>query len=214
MIQQALALMVGAKLPATAAACCDCNTIANIHLMQATPLIVIHGPHSAAAGGLIATETGWNDTASCQHQHDLFIITQGQQGFGNPYISMTLPAARISDSRLVTRLSSSPRSLAPAMSSPRSSCITRFSFRNAGRGAPSGSTPAISQTRIMHVSTVILAGTHQWPNHMSLTYQHTCLWPCSSPSITNQGPALVKAGTPLQSAGSCLPQRETKGQKP
>ena len=57
-------------------------------------------------------------------------------------MSMTLPAARISERRLVTRLSSSPRSLAPAMSSPRSSCITRFPFRNAGSGAPSGSVPA------------------------------------------------------------------------
>ena len=67
------------------------------------------------------------------------------------HMSMTLPAARISDSRFVTRLSNSPRSLAPAMSRPRSSCITRLPRRNVGNGAPSGSLPAHACDYIMHM---------------------------------------------------------------
>lgn len=54
----------------------------------------------------------------------------------------TLPAARISARRLVTRDSSSPRSFAPAMSRPRSSAITRLPSRNLGSALPSGRKPA------------------------------------------------------------------------
>mmetsp|Transcript_10026 Transcript_10026/g.21447 ORF Transcript_10026/g.21447 Transcript_10026/m.21447 type:complete len:346 (-) Transcript_10026:205-1242(-) len=50
---------------------------------------------------------------------------------------ITLPESLTSPISLVTLFSSSPRSLAPAMMSPTSSCMMRLLCRNSGRGVPS-----------------------------------------------------------------------------
>lgn len=52
---------------------------------------------------------------------------------------MMLPELATSASRFRTRDSNSPRSFAPAMRSATSSCRIRLSFKNRGKGLPSGS---------------------------------------------------------------------------
>lgn len=68
--------------------------------------------------------------------------------------------------RLLTRFSSSPRSLAPEMSRGTSSCSTRFPRRKGGRGDPSG----------------VRSATMAWARPSAQTGQHWCCrQDCSCP---------------------------------
>mmetsp|Transcript_38023 Transcript_38023/g.112568 ORF Transcript_38023/g.112568 Transcript_38023/m.112568 type:complete len:326 (-) Transcript_38023:857-1834(-) len=119
---------------------------------------------------------------------------------------MTLPSARTSPMSFVMRCSSSPRSLAPAMTSPTSSCSTRFWCRNAGSGLPSGL--ARCTIAVARPSAIAVLPTPGSPSRMGLFLvrrPRICVTRCTSrarPITGSMRPALTSATRSLQYSSS------------